>query len=435
MRLPRLHLRGLLPAVVWVRGSGRRPRVSLLDIRVIAGVGACGSFMLLVLLLHLHHRDDRMTTLLAAPGAGLSDQEFVPLPSAPRGHELSHFELPDDLVYRPDNVASILGVEPAWPALPATCSASRPSTVIYNRIPKCGSGSVAIFISAAQERNDFQVCRSTMYTQRWLDHTDAQRYSRNPFVQSRCRRPINVSRPAVLNRHIFYFDFAARTRVLHINVMREPIKRCSSRFYYERDARGVVDAEATFDACIDHGECRFAEWDPAESVMRGHMGTHKARMLQLREECSSNYLTRWFCGMRASHCQPAFVTLGLIGYDNVTGTWTPPEVAKAASAKLALETAADNIVREHPVVGLVERMADTFRLFAATLPGFFAGVPDDKLGVCNKCNPNRTATTHPPPGPTQRALLRRLNALDVALYAYTERLFEARMRACGLTRR
>ena len=48
-----------------------------------------------------------------------------------------------------------------WPAVPRSCRAYHPRTVIYNRIPKCGSGSVNIFLTAAEERNAYQFCRST----------------------------------------------------------------------------------------------------------------------------------------------------------------------------------------------------------------------------------------------------------------------------------
>ena len=42
-----------------------------------------------------------------------------------------------------------------------------------------------------------------------------------------------------------------------------------------------------------NGRCKFEEWKEQESAaLRGFQ-----RFRQFREECASNYLSRWFCGM------------------------------------------------------------------------------------------------------------------------------------------
>ncbi|KAJ8599810.1 hypothetical protein CTAYLR_004004 [Chrysophaeum taylorii] len=253
------------------------------------------------------------------------------------------------------DVARVLGRQPEWPSVPPSeeCPVRRPRTLIYNRIPKCGSGSVAIFIALAQEKNGFQLCRSTMYTQRWLAPPDRKRYERNPFVASRCRKVINVSAPAVLNRHVFFYEFRNKN-VLHVNMIREPVSRCVSRFYYERDARGAVGKGVTIDACI-RGPCRFHEWTGREAAAGG---AH-TRFGQLREECSSNYLTRWFCGHGTACSADAGALATSLDKDRAAGM---------------LSAAAHNLVRHHPAVGVVSRMRDSLALFAATIPSFFGGL-------------------------------------------------------------
>ena len=74
----------------------------------------------------------------------------------------------------------------------------------------------------------------------------------------------------------------------------EPIERCLSRFYYERDSRGLFPPGTTIDECIDrkHPACRFDTFSAGDSVASGK-GWSRER--QLREECGSNYLTR--CGL------------------------------------------------------------------------------------------------------------------------------------------
>ncbi|KAH8061739.1 hypothetical protein JL722_3690 [Aureococcus anophagefferens] len=182
-----------------------------------------------------------------------------------------------------------------WPAVPRSCRAYHPRTVIYNRIPKCGSGSVNIFLTAAEERNAYQFCRSTRgraaaaprrarapagstrcassrarTSARPTRGTSAPGAAPRPpprdaaqvFAASSCRRKIDGAKPAVLNRHVFFYDFGDRTAPpLAPAAPRPParaptagpgrrasrraelVSRCVSRFYYERDARGTVAAD------------------------------------------------------------------------------------------------------------------------------------------------------------------------------------------------
>ena len=128
----------------------------------------------------------------------------------------------------------------------------------------------------------------------------------------------------MLNRHIFYLDCAAHALAepTYVNLVRDPIDRCISRFYYERDARGTVGATMTIDECMDRGKCKFDAWRMRESVADG--GGH-TRFNQLREECSSNYLARWFCGM--------------------------DERCKSATGQELLERARVSVARKYAVVG------------------------------------------------------------------------------------
>ena len=321
-------------------------------------------------------------------------------------------------------------------------------TVVYNRIPKCGSGSVNIFLTGAEERNRHQFCRSTLYSQRELA-TAAQRakYAANPFVASSCRRRIDVGARAVLNRHVFFFDFgpertaapvaggaapaslaAPGSGVIHVNLLREPVSRCVSRFYYERDARGTVREGVTLDDCMGRGDamCAFERFDARTgAVSSGLAGYSRAR--QLTEEGASNYLTRWFCGHDA-RCSPAAAALGLFGLAPDDGGGDPGDAARARRGLDMLELAAENLATKHAVVGLLGRMDDSLRLIGRAVPAFFGGA--EEPAPCNKCNPNRTHVTNPPPNAVHRRILERVNVLDVALYEFAERVFDAKYAAC-----
>ena len=79
--------------------------------------------------------------------------------------------------------------------------------------------------------------------------------------------------------NVFFVDFGRRAArplpatggVLHVTVLREPIERCLSRFYYERDSCGLFPRDTTIDECINrkHPACRFDTWTAGDSVTSG----------------------------------------------------------------------------------------------------------------------------------------------------------------------
>ena len=162
------------------------------------------------------------------------------------------------------------------------CDAIDPETLIYNRIPKAGSGSMNVFLGEAKHnhRMPFDLCMSKLYHDRLLRGPNAKRYAKNPITASGCRRTKAHNR-TVLSRHVFYLNFSQyqtaeeqeRERgaqspsslMAHFNVMRDPVGRCVSRFYYERDARGTFGHDETLDECMaPNGRCKFEAWKEPE---------------------------------------------------------------------------------------------------------------------------------------------------------------------------
>jgi len=103
----------------------------------------------------------------------------------------------------------------------------------------------------------------------------------------------------------------------YFNILREPISRCQSRFYYEIEREGIPPIK--FTECMNTGLCLL----PNISTIPGyenkgygelmillkekkiaqleHAGYAKdviRRLIVLAEECSSNHQTRWTCGMQ-----------------------------------------------------------------------------------------------------------------------------------------
>mmetsp|Transcript_64376 Transcript_64376/g.178258 ORF Transcript_64376/g.178258 Transcript_64376/m.178258 type:complete len:504 (+) Transcript_64376:90-1601(+) len=242
------------------------------------------------------------------------------------------------------------------------CKVLKPEIIIYNRIPKCASGSMNIFIEEAKMKREgtkhhFVICRSSLYTNRHLNGNSQKQYVNDPFRMSHCRnKPEKAGDLAILSRHIFYLNFEpfGKPNPAYVNIIRQPIDRCVSRFYYERDARGTVSGNMDMDTCMARGgPCKFEAWQTKKSVATGS----GSRIEQMREECSSNYLSRWFCGMDP-FCK--------------------------MNDQAVLDAAKVNMRDKYAFVGLTAEMKVSFAVLQKIIPDFFGseGMPMD---ICNKC--------------------------------------------------
>jgi hypothetical protein len=112
------------------------------------------------------------------------------------------------------------------------------------------------------------------------------------------------------------------------------------------------------------------------------------------------------------------------------------ERCRAAPDDELLARARYNAARKYAVVGSTELMGASLALLARRLPAYFGGrAPGGALatGICNKCKANQTS---PGGGPVisgaNRAVLERLNAVDVKLYDFIMRFLRKRLRSCGI---
>ena len=121
-------------------------------------------------------------------------------------------------------------------------------------------------------------------------------------------------RPVLYVRHVFWLDlarsdFAARhgaERATYINLVRHPVRRFVSLFYYELERERFP--RTTLDACMGPGgPCALRAWRPEPAGERGggarraYDYTPEGSYEFLRAQ-ANNYLTRWFCG-HALACQ------------------------------------------------------------------------------------------------------------------------------------
>ena len=125
---------------------------------------------------------------------------------------------------------------PKWHPL---CEPKHPRGVLYNRIPKSGSASIMSWMSGQLNetaRHKFHLKQTdvTWWTphvakHRWLDATDLKKYLARLAAYGQQSR-------FVTQRHVYYPEGVEATHadgVALVNLIRDPIDRCISRYNYE----------------------------------------------------------------------------------------------------------------------------------------------------------------------------------------------------------
>ncbi|XP_071983914.1 heparan sulfate 2-O-sulfotransferase 1 [Engystomops pustulosus] len=202
--------------------------------------------------------------------------------------------------------------------------------IIYNRVPKTASTS---FTNIA-----YDLCAKNKYHVLHINTT-----KNNPVMslQDQMRFVRNVSswremKPGFYHGHISYLDFAkfgVKKKPIYINVIRDPIERLVSYYYFLRFGddyrpglrRRKQGDKKTFDECVAAGGSDCAP---------------EKLWLQIP----------FFCG-HSSECW------------NVGSRW-------------ALDQAKYNLINEYFLVGVTEELEDFIMLLEAALPRFFRGATE-----------------------------------------------------------
>ncbi|KAE9552642.1 hypothetical protein FO519_004155 [Halicephalobus sp. NKZ332] len=206
----------------------------------------------------------------------------------------------------------------------------RGSIVLYNRIPKTGSTTLTNAIG-------YDLCKVNGFSAVHLNLTK-NKFSMNLVDQGEFVRNITSWKerlPAFYHGHVAFIDFArfGLPNPIYINLVREPLERLLSHYYFLRYGdnyriglkRSKAGNNETFDECIERG---------------GKDCDMKTLWLQIP----------YFCGT-AAFCS---------------------EVGNSR----ALEQAKFNLVNHYLVVGLNERMSDLIAVLEKLIPSFFKGAHD-----------------------------------------------------------
>ncbi|UXI21170.1 hypothetical protein NH340_JMT07113 [Sarcoptes scabiei] len=205
---------------------------------------------------------------------------------------------------------------------------SEPLMVVYNRVPKTGSTSFMGIVYDLCNENRFNVM-----------HLNTTKNSHVISLSDQIRFVRNVTRwyerqPLLIHGHIAFVNFQrfslTSTKPLYINIIRKPIDRLVSYYYFLRFGdnfrpnviRRRQGNKRTFDECIEHNE-------------------HDCRLENLWLQIP------FFCGQNPD-------------------CWKPGN-------RWALEQAKKNLIDHYFLVGVTEAMEDFIRILEISLPEMFSG--------------------------------------------------------------
>ncbi|KAG1699650.1 Heparan sulfate 2-O-sulfotransferase 1 [Nymphon striatum] len=227
----------------------------------------------------------------------------------------------------PKTTPEILGSHPS--AKNRTVSSGDRRRLIYNRIPKCGSTTFFNLLKALGKRNKFNHFTSNLYHKRHLTVKEQLK-----FVKKIKR----MKAPMSMDRHIYYINFTQyeMTQPLYINVIRDPVERLISAFYYVRKSALRSDSNSmpskpwldlSYERCVKEKkkECQYKFGRPDDQTL----------------------MTPYFCG-QAEMCR-------MLG-----NYW-------------ALNKAKYNIENHYAVVGVLEEMNKTLVVLEKYIPSYFSG--------------------------------------------------------------
>jgi len=230
--------------------------------------------------------------------------------------------------------------------------------IFHNKIPKAGSTTMKWLLVALAKRNGFILDHARWClnedqskcgehdpkTGQHLDGPDAER-SMVEYIPKKMAQVGQKNFLLLKHHHWFNFTKFNLQEPTYINVVRDPVTRYSSWYYFER-----------------YG------WKRNEGSRSRFFGNEQDKVRTLDECVQGQYpecleplqvLIKYFCGTDMKKC-------GMMS--NVGHDWT--KVAEAT------ERAKQIIAREFYVVGVLEHFSTTLALFEKMLPEYFAGAAE-----------------------------------------------------------
>ena len=218
--------------------------------------------------------------------------------------------------------------------------------VFYNMVPKCGSKSMRFVTNNLSFVHKFRTCQG--FTQ---PYSTANYHLASLEILNTARGLLKLKEPWIYFKHLNYINFTiykSKLKPVYINLVRDPIDRLESFFYYRRaiNKRRKVTYHGPVFAAF------FSGSSGADKYRRAKM-TFSECILTSDPECTDVRFT-WtiiphFCGQH---------------YICLTPT------------RNALNLAIKNVLTEYAVVGHVSKYVEFLEVLEVILPQYYEGAVD-----------------------------------------------------------
>ena len=211
----------------------------------------------------------------------------------------------------------------------ATVCSNNPDVLVYNRINKAGSTTTMDIIKRLSKMNNFTILTPMPYH----DHKKL----RNALF-----RAIESGKRTVIMNHFDFPEFMYSSKVAYINMMRDPVERFISEYYYLRaPRRGRLSEEYR----AEHGNLSLEECIFGESKYTGNcLGEF-------------NVMAHYFCGMESSLCHTNDTQLREFSRLHLDSVYT---------------------------VGVIENLQESLRMLEKQFPKFFKNAPSLAIHLKNE---------------------------------------------------
>jgi len=259
--------------------------------------------------------------------------------------------------------------------------------LIFNRVPKVGSVMFMSLLEMLGERNHFSGYKDL---QQIAAHTHLDVESQRKMAESLSEIP----QPAAYSKHLCYTNFSRfdLPKPIYINMVRTPVERVISWFYYVRTPWYYIQRtqkfpdfplpdidwiSLDFETCVlqNNRECNFPEGD---AVVRDH-----------RRQ-----------------------SLFLCGHD---------DECKPFNTKASIERAKFAVENEYAVVGILEDIETSLAVFEKYIPQFFAGATEiynENKEYFKKINQN---TFKPPVSNEIKEIISKNFTYEIELYEFLKK--------------
>ncbi|ODM97953.1 Heparan sulfate 2-O-sulfotransferase pipe [Orchesella cincta] len=263
---------------------------------------------------------------------------------------------------------------------------SEKETLFFNRVPKVGSQTLMDLMQRLSIANGFQFHRDKTQKVETIKMTY--------YEESRLTTMVDMfTPPSVYVKHTCFSNFTRHgySMPIYMNIVRDPIERVISWFYYIRAPWYIIERKQVFpelplphpmwlkkdfESCVLNGdrECMFIPGEYHDGV-----GDHRRQ-------------TMFFCG----HDEKCV---------EFNGEW-------------AMQKAKRNVEKHYAVVGVLEEMDITLKVLENYIPRFFAGashVYHDNLSSMVKINKNMYK---PPVSEQVKNILRQNFTNEIEFYEF-----------------